>query len=376
MAKKRLRSGFTTGACAAASAKAALLHLLTGKGVSTVRIPFPDGTHHEFAVLHSTLTPQPGQSAATAAVIKDAGDDPDVTNGAEISATVSFSNDRQPGDRGRAAPLAVRFVAGDGVGTVTKPGLTLAVGEPAINPVPRQMIRAALVEGLAMASAAAGPLPNASELTVTIAIANGLQLAQKTLNQRLGIIGGLSILGTTGIVTPVSAEAWTATISSSMSVAVKTGCREIVLATGRTSEKGVQQILALPIEAFAMMGDYLEFALLEAANYHFQKIHLAAMWAKIMKAAMRIPQTHVRHGALEAAAAARFIGQLLNDAALAAQLADANTAREIYQRLREAGRTDVIRQVCEAARDYAQQTAGLPVEIYLISSPGKVEEHV
>lgn len=376
MAQKRLRSGFTTGACAAAAAQAALRHLATGTAVSTVHIPFPDGIHRTFSIYRSSLSQLNGLPAATASVMKDAGDDPDVTNGAEIIATVSLPLKRHAADKAEPAPFLLTFLAGEGVGTVTKPGLALPVGEPAINPVPRQMIRDALFEALAaepLASAMRGTVQN---LTVCISIANGRELAEKTLNHRLGIVGGLSILGTTGIVRPVSAEAWTATISASMSVAAQTGCREIVLSTGRTSEKAAQAVLTLPVEAYAMMGDYLEFSLLEAQRYGFHKIHLAAMWAKIVKAAMRIPQTHVRHGALEAGEAAHFIGNLLHDSSLGAQLADANTAREIYQRLSEAGRTDAVSAVCEAAKSYAQETARLPVDIYLITSPGKVAAHV
>lgn len=362
MTKKRLRSGFTTGACAAAAAKAACLIMGDQNHVESVDIPFPDGQRHSFAVHnglhHSTLD-------AEASVIKDAGDDPDVTNGAEITARVTL-NDYQGPD-----PIIIHFVAGDGVGTVTKPGLAVAVGEAAINPVPRQMITAAIAEALNVRKPS-GPLT----ATVTISVPKGQELAVKTLNHRLGIVGGLSILGTTGIVRPVSAEAWTATIEASMSVAQKTGCNEIVLSTGRTSEKGAQSFLNLPIEAYAMMGDYLHFSLTAAARYGFAKIHLAGMWAKVLKAAMAIPQTHVRHGALEVEAAAELIGRLSNNQPLARSLAQSNTAREIYDRLLAAGRTDLITQVCTAAKQYAEEVAQRPVAVYLVNSALQVVAHV
>jgi cobalt-precorrin-5B (C1)-methyltransferase len=368
MGTKRLRSGFTTGACAAAAAKAAFVQLLTGKALESVTIPFPNGEQHTFVVKRSSLdvsaTPR-----ALAGIIKDAGDDPDITNGAEIQAIISLGSPIVPGtDPGQ---LQIEFLAGEGVGTITKPGLAVAVGEPAINPVPRQMITYALAQALKETAQ-----KNEKVIQVTIQVPDGKMLAEKTLNQRLGIIGGISILGTTGIVRPVSAEAWTATIEASMEVARQTGCSEIVLSTGRTSEKGVQKMLDLPIEAFAMMGDYLQFSLKAAQKRSFAKVHLAAMWAKVLKAAMGIGQTHVRHGALEAKDAAAFIGKICNEPSLGKGLADANTAREIYERLVAQNRTDVVKKVCLAAKKYAEEVSGLPVNVYLVHGSLQVVEHV
>ncbi|MCF6290893.1 MAG: cobalt-precorrin-5B (C(1))-methyltransferase [Desulfobacterales bacterium] len=370
MIKKRLRSGYTTGACAAAAAKAATLLAMRGSPVKAVEIPFPDSSRHFFTVHRCAWeTSARGERFSIASVIKDAGDDPDVTNGAEIVARVRMVDrcDQEPDCV--AGPLGdVLICRGQGVGMVSKPGLAVAVGEPAINPVPRRMICEAVLEGLA------GDQKNIVE--VTISIRNGEQLARKTLNYRLGIIGGLSVLGTTGIVRPVSAEAWTATIKASLSVARQAGLNEVVLSTGRTSEKGVQGLLDLPEEAYAMMGDYLHFSLRAAAEQGFARIHLAGMWAKIIKAAMEIPQTHVRHGALEAGQVAGLLQHLGADPATLQRLAGANTAREIYCRLDEMGEQDLVRAVCRKAAEYAQKTARVPVSVYLVSSSGKVEEHV
>jgi cobalt-precorrin-5B (C1)-methyltransferase len=241
-------------------------------------------------------------------------------------------------------------------------------GEPAINPVPRRMILAAVLEGLGTEAS--------KPLQVEISVPRGEELAEKTLNNRLGIVGGLSILGTTGIVHPVSAEAWTATIEASLSVAKETGLTEVVLSTGRTSEKGVQTLLSLPEEAYAMMGDYLEFSLLAAARRGFAVIHLAGMWAKIMKAALEIPQTHVRHGALEVADGLALLARLGADQPLLASLKGVNTAREIHVRLQEQGRDDLILAVCETAKRYAQKVSGLPVRVYLVNNHTQVELHV
>lgn len=362
---RRLRSGYTTGACAAAAAKAAVLLLVGRSRPEQVEIPFPDGSRHGFAVHHCQV--KSGQ--AWASIIKDAGDDPDVTNGAEIVASVSFLPEGgPPADCVRLEQTNIFLCGGAGVGRMTKPGLAVKPGEPAINPVPRRMILAAVLEGLG--TVAGNPL------RVEISVPKGEELAEKTLNNRLGIVGGLSILGTTGIVHPVSAEAWTATIEASLSVAKEAGLTEVVLSTGRTSEKGVQTLLALPEEAYAMMGDYLEFSLLAAARRGFASIHLAGMWAKIMKAALEIPQTHVRHGALEVTDGLALLARLGADSAVLASLNGVNTAREIHERLQEQGRDDLILAVCEAARRYAQKVSGLEVRIYLVNSHTQVELHV
>lgn len=365
---KRLRSGFTTGACAAAAAKAAVFGLFGGQGQERVEIPFPDGSRVSFALCR--FQPE-ADGMFLASVVKDAGDDPDVTNGAEIVAIAARFDGNEPPPR-CVEPVMngpLLLCAGEGVGVATKPGLPVAMGEPAINPTPRRMISEAVVDALAEAG-------KQVRVLVTISVPNGEALAAKTLNQRLGIVGGLSILGTTGIVRPVSAEAWTATISASMDVARAAGLTEVVLSTGRTSERAVQEHLNLPEEALAMMGDYLDFSLKAATIHGFSHIHLAAMWAKAVKAAMGIPQTHVRHGALEAAEAVVFLGSLGVEPVLLKELTGVNTAREIYERLIVRGRHDVIRLVCAKAKSFAERTAGLPVDFYLVDGHGRVVERV
>lgn len=352
--KKSLRSGYTTGACAAAAAKAAVLCLLGRENPGSVTIPFPDGSRHSFALCRF------GNAMAT--VVKDAGDDPDVTNGAEIGAEVHWLPE--------AGGEQIVLVNGPGVGIVTKPGLPVAVGEPAINPVPRQMIRAAVAEALADSKH-----QNAA-LEVKIFVRDGEALAAKTLNKRLGVIGGISILGTTGIVKPVSAQAWTDTIEASMRVARAAGLTEVLLATGRTSEAAVQRRLHLPEEAQVMMGDYLLYALEAAQRHGFAQIHLAAMWAKLIKAALAVPQTHVRNGALETQQAAELLGRLGLDEQATAAMGEANTAREIYERLHRLERHDLIKAVCREAKKQAELWSGLPVQVYLVTSEQGVVVHV
>ena len=364
--KKRLRSGFTTGSCAAAAAKAAAFALANGSCPENVEIPFPDGSRVNFAIYHCEINKGSNASigSATASVIKDAGDDPDVTNRAEIQATVSSGH--LSADPVHSVLLGdILLCGGKGIGTVTKPGLAIKVGQPAINPVPRMMIVDAVQE-----------ITKGQKITVTISVPRGEELAEKTLNKRLGILGGLSILGSTGIVRPISADAWTATIKASMDVAKAAGLSDVVLSTGRTSEKGAQQLLDLPEEAYAMMGDYLEFSLKEAATRNFKTIHLSGMWAKIMKAALRIPQTHVRNGALEMVDGAKLLAKLGASGALLQKIEKSNTAREMLTHIEAAGKNELVQAVCLKAREYCREVTGARVKVYLVNHKAEVITHV
>ncbi len=382
---KKLRSGYTTGACAAAAAKAAailfLRHAACGmrnaEKAETVEIPFPDGSRVTFSVQSSSYTVDGAKRIASASIIKDAGDDPDVTNGAEIRAEVRLN----------AECADIILKGGKGIGTVTKPGLAVAVGEPAINPVPRKMILAAVQEAIQelrfQIPHSALRIPN---LEVTISIPAGEELAKKTLNARLGIIGGLSVLGTTGIVRPVSTEAYTASITAALDVAKAAGLGTVVLSSGRTSEKAHMKKFHLPEEAYVMMGDYVEFALADAKKHGFSSIYFCAQWAKMVKTAMGTPQTHVRHGALEAEKAVELFATLGIEIPREKTF---NTTREIYDYLNAEFRTPCSRgersksrgrapqspmkTVCIAAKRYAEGIAsGVPVTVHLVSYEGDI----
>jgi cobalt-precorrin-5B (C1)-methyltransferase len=368
MKKRELRSGYTTGACAAAAAKAAAQLLAVAYHATPlptppgkVSISFPDGSRADFTI-HASGYRRPDKTAF-AAVIKDAGDDPDVTNGAEIVAEAIITR--------KYLPSALVIKGGKGVGTVTKPGLAIPVGEPAINPVPRKMIADAISEAFS------GTPFRSSDLAVeiTISVTNGELLAKKTLNERLGIIGGLSILGTTGIVRPLSSEAWTATIASSMDVAKAMGQTEIVLSAGRTSEKAHMKKYSLPEESYVMMGDYLEFSLREAAARRFSNIYLCAQWAKMLKIAMATPQTHVRHGAIDLGKTVDFLNGI---GVRVPKAAEFNTAREIFDYLiaNPANLQEALIKVCNAAKSYASDIAD-PVNLsaVLVAYDGEVIAH-
>jgi len=234
-AMPQLKRGWTTGTCATAATRAAYMALVTGEFPDPVDVLLPNGSRPAFAIATTEL----GEGFARASVIKDAGDDPDVTHGARIVSTVRFG----------AVGSGIQFKAGEGVGTVTRPGLVLPPGEPAINPVPRDMMRIAIEEAAAETS---GP----RDVIIEIAIPRGEQLALGTLNGRLGIVGGLSILGTTGVVIPFSCAAWISSIHRGIDVARATGISHVAGATGHTSEKAIQGFHALPDVALIDMGDF------------------------------------------------------------------------------------------------------------------------
>ncbi len=366
MLRNRLRSGYTTGACAAAAAKAAAMVLLSNMTSempafhsNVVDIPFPDGNRVSFTVHGSGL--KNDGSTAWASVIKDAGDDPDVTNGAEIMAEIRFLNNVSP---------RLLIKGGKGVGVITKPGLPVGIGEPAINPVPRRMIGEAVKEAMALSSEGRKP---GSCAEIIISVPEGEALSKKTLNSRLGITGGISILGTTGIVRPISADAWTATISASMNVAKAMGYYSIVLSAGRASEKAHMEKFAFPEESYVMMGDYLEFALLDAARHGFAAVHLCAQWAKMIKIAMATPHTHVRHGAIVMKKAVEFLRSL---GIKTPEGMEFNTAREIFDflnRTKAEGQKAIFSKVCTEAKKYSETiTAGTPVTAYLVSYEGNI----
>ncbi|HWB50895.1 MAG TPA: cobalt-precorrin-5B (C(1))-methyltransferase [Stellaceae bacterium] len=264
-ASSALRRGWTTGACAAAAARAAYAALLTGVFPDPVSIRLPRGQKPCFPLALAEL----GDGSACAGIVKDAGDDPDVTHGATIIAELAWS---PPGS-------GIRFAAGAGVGTVTRPGLPLAVGEPAINPGPRAMIRETLAD-FAEANGAAPP-----DVTVTIAIPGGERLAAKTMNGRLGIVGGLSVLGTTGIVVPYSCASWVHAIHRGIDVARAAGLDHIAAAIGSTSERAVQRLYGLPEHALIDMGDFAGGLLKYLRGHPVPRLTIAGGFAKIAKLA-------------------------------------------------------------------------------------------
>jgi len=252
---------------------------LTGRFPDPVTIRLPRGQAPSFPLALS----ERADGCARAGIVKDAGDDPDVTHGALVIADVAWA----------AAGTGVSFRAGEGVGTVTRAGLPLAVGEPAINPAPRAMIREMLAD---LAEANGAPPP---DLTVTLAIPGGEQLAEKTMNRRLGIEGGLSILGTTGIVVPYSCSSWIHAIQRGIDVARAAGLRHIAAATGSTSERAVQRLYGLPEQALIDMGDFVGGTLKYLRRHPLPRLTVAGGFGKLAKLAAGHLDLHSSRSAVE-----------------------------------------------------------------------------
>jgi cobalt-precorrin-5B (C1)-methyltransferase len=314
--KKRLRTGFTTGTAAAAAAKGAVRFLLEGRPPGEVSVGLLTGDRMNIPMHHCRRTAE----GAACSVIKDAGDDPDVTHGAEIGARVVLG---PPGRPAAGSPLVI-ISGGEGVGRITKPGLELPPGEPAINLGPRRMIAQAVAEALASQAAT-------HTVAVEVFVARGEEIAHKTLNARLGIVGGISILGTTGIVRPMSHAAFTATIAAGLSVARACGLDRVVLSTGRRSERYAQQRWPLwPEEGFVQIGDFFQESLDLAAQAGFEHVILAVFFGKALKMAQGAPHTHAARSELSLAALAQWALEIGAGPALAESIRACNTAREAF----------------------------------------------
>ncbi|WP_417347237.1 cobalt-precorrin-5B (C(1))-methyltransferase [Ferrimonas sp.] len=329
-----LRRGYTTGACATAASLAALQWLCRGEpsAPERVTIQLPIGELAGFDVIPQSL--EPGR--ACCAVIKDAGDDPDCTHGAVITATLELED--QPG---------IRFEAGEGVAVVTLPGLELAVGEPAINPVPRKMMREHLL-----------PLLQQSGLSgarVSISIPGGEVLAEQTIGRRLGLVGGLSILGTRGTVNPYSTSAYAASVRQSIQVARAQGLEQVVLTTGsRTEKAAMSQHPDLTDTAFVQVGDFTGVGLRAAARYGVRRLELVTMIGKLCKLVSGTMMTHVSGRPIDFDLMARLATDHCQDGALVDQIRQANTGRHILELVRGVLPQSYLQSLCaEAARHCA-----------------------
>lgn len=348
-----LRSGYTTGACATAATKGALLALMHQRRYRKVSIRLPVGTSVTFMLHTCSYTMDEGQSS----VIKDAGDDPDVTHKAEICARVTWSE--EPG---------VHFVRGVGVGLVTRKGLPVPPGEPAINPVPRQMLTTTVQEVLAKGQ------PRQGGVCVEISVPNGAELAKKTLNPRLGIVGGISILGTTGIVVPYSTAAWEASVIQNIDVAVAQGCEHLVFTVGGRGEHFAQRLFALPEIAFVQIGDFFGKALCHAASAGAGRVTLASMIGKLAKFAAGHESVHSQQSAQDFHFLSNVAQQAGAPEPLVREVLGANTAQEVSERMSGEGIVAFHDRLCHAAWHYATALTqdAYTLEVLLLGRTGEV----
>jgi cobalt-precorrin-5B (C1)-methyltransferase len=343
-----LRSGWTTGTCSAAAARAATTAPLDQPPPTSVEVVLPAGRRVQFDVARCDVD----DARAEAVVVKDAGDDPDVTHGAHLTATVRWRD--EPG---------LQIDGGVGVGVVTKPGLGLEVGGPAINPVPRQMLLQNVGEVVDLAQRG---------VHVVISVPDGEKRAKKTTNARLGIIGGVSILGTTGIVRPFSTASWRASVLQAVDVMAAQGLPTLVLATGGRTEKAAMRLLPdLPEVCFVEVGDFTGAALRQAVSDGLRDVVFVGMAGKLTKLASGVLMTHYTKSTVDLGVLADVTVRVGGDAPLVEAVRGANTARHAYELwesaglLREAG--DVV---CARVAAVLTRFCGLPARVAMVDPAG------
>ncbi len=351
----KLRRGWTTGACAAAATRAAAEALATGHVPDPVAVRLSRGRRAEVALAERALE----NGHARAGIVKDAGDDPDVTNGALIIATL------EPG----AAGSGVTFAAGDGVGTVTLPGLPQAVGEPAITDGPRKMMRDAVAE---VASEYGAP----GDVRITVSVPGGAELAARTSNPRLGIKGGISILGTTGVVIPYSCSSWIHSIHRGIDVARATGLAHLAASTGRTSEAAVQKLYGLTDTALIDMGDFAGGTLKYLRRHPVPRLTIAGGFGKLSKLAAGHMDLHSGRSQVDVARLADELAQLGADSETVAAAHRAAGAGTVLEIARAAG-LDIAGRVAAQARatSLAALPGGVDVDVVVVDRSGHIVGH-
>ena len=344
--RRGLRTGYTTGSCAAAAAKAATLSLVSGKEVAQVTLRLPVGRDATFTV-HRCQWLESGDSVLCS-VIKDGGDDPDVTHGAEICATVSRSPE---GDQ------RVRLMGGPGVGTVTRPGTGIEVGQPAVTRVPRRMI----TESVDEAATSLGLGPEAS-FEVRVSVTDGEAIALKTTNARLGVIGGISILGSTGVVQPYSTAAWRASVHLAIDVAATNGLSHLVLSTGTQSEAFARKQLDLPEMAYVEAGIFSGHALKRCVMRKVARATQVGMVGKLSKMAMGYFVTHVAGNKVDTAFLADLAARCGATRETQEEIRQASSARHFQEIAQAQGLLGVFplmcRLVCEESQKFLGPDAG------------------
>ncbi|MGB0843694.1 MAG: cobalt-precorrin-5B (C(1))-methyltransferase [Alphaproteobacteria bacterium] len=341
-----LKRGWTTGACATGATKAALTALLTGVFPDPVAVRLPKGQEPDFALATESLTDTPTGTWAEASIIKDAGDDPDVTHGARIVSRVSFG----------VAGSGVVWRAGEGVGTVTRVGLPIPVGEASITPVPRAMMLEVVQDLCAQHGKAA-------DVVIELSIPNGEALAKETLNGRLGVLGGLSILGTTGIVIPYSCSSWIHSIHRGIDVSIAAGIKHTLASTGNTSETAANQMLNLPDTALLDMGDFAGGLLKYMAKHPVERLTIAGGIGKLSKLAQGHLDLHSKRSQVDPVWLKQLFPFIDPDKEL-------NSAAEL---LLMDERDQIVQAIANLARDFAQKTVSdqTSVDVMVFDRKGK-----
>ena len=354
--KKELRTGYTTGTCAAAATKAATYALLKREKLANITVTLPKG---QSAHIKIAWISENDQIAVTAAVIKDAGDDPDVTDGAEICSTVSILEDS----------MDIIVNGGTGVGIVTKPGLGLEIGKAAINKVPMNMIHQAVTEII-------GSMHRNYGISVVISVSKGEEIAKKTDNPRLGILGGISILGTSGIVIPYSTSSFAASIRQSIDVSFAMKSYTVVLTTGGRSEDFARDLFHddIPDHSYIQIGDFVGYSIRQCANKNMKKAIVAGFIGKLTKMAMGVKQTHVKGSHVDM----DFLGQIATRCGAGDEtvtmIKTANTARHVAELIDNCGIQGFYDLLCKEVHDQLSSYCGdkVAIDVLMFNFEGKV----
>lgn len=351
--KEKLRTGFTTGTASAASSKAAILAIINQKKIESVEVTLPKGNSIPIKI-HSC---EFSDSRAKCSVIKDAGDDPDVTHGAEIVVELSLiPNVNQ-----------IEIDGGEGVGVVTKPGLGLEINKAAINPTPKKMI-----------------IDNVNEVAKDVLVKNGIkiiiyvpkgkELALKTDNPRLGIVGGISILGTSGIVIPYSTASFAAAVRQNLDVSLAMGNDIVVLSTGGRSEEFARKIVDLPEHSFVQMGDFAGYTIQQCAKKKIKKAYVVGFIGKLAKMAAGVKQTHVKGSKVDMNLLAEIAEKCNADSQTIEQIRKANTARHVQDIVMEHKVEGFFDKVCglvyKHMRNHSEEK--VPIDVILFDFDGKI----
>lgn len=350
---KKLKTGFTTGTSATAAAKAGLLSIINKKKIQEVEVKLPKGNSIKIPIHVCNF----GTKTAHCSVIKNGGDDPDVTHGAEIIVDLEFTENRNE----------IEIDGGEGVGIVTKPGLGLEIDKPAINPIPKKMINENLRE-------TAGDLLKNNGIKVVISVPKGKELGPKTDNPRIGILHGISILGTSGIVIPFSTASYAASIRQNLDVAIAMGNDVVVLTTGGRSEDFAKKIIDLPDHCFVQMGDFSGYTIQQCSKKNISKAFVVGFIGKLAKMAAGVKQTHVKGSKIDM----NFLGDMAKICGasdiIIQEIHKANTARHVSEIIKEKQVSGFFDKVCEEVykqmRKHSEEKVDL--EIILFDFDGEI----
>jgi len=350
---KKLRTGFTTGTSATASSKAAILAIINQKKISSIEVDLPKGKTITIKIFKCIFD----KMCSRCSVIKDGGDDPDVTHQAEIVVDLSLTQNVNQ----------IEIEGGDGVGTVTKPGLGLEIGKAAINPTPKKMI-------LENVKQVAKEILGKYGIKIIISVPKGKEIALKTDNPRLGILNGISILGTSGIVIPFSTASFAASIRQNLDVSIAMGNNVVVLSTGGRSEDYVKKIVELPEHCFVQMGDFSGYTIEQCAKKGIKKAFIVGFIGKFAKIATGVKQTHVKGSKVDN----NFLAQLAKNCNASEKIIEnikkANAARHIQEIILENNINGFFDKICELVYNQMRKHSGekVAIEVILFDFEGKI----